>query len=126
MIYGFVGALLTFPVYVYCESTIAGNEFLCVCLASFVAAIYSEIVAKRKHVPTAVFFFVAVMPLIPGRLLFSTVNNIVQGQWDAAATVGHTAAMTVLGISTAICVVWTISRTWQNFHINEHLEKIIH
>ncbi len=126
MIYGFVGALLTFPVYVYCESTIAGNEFLCVCLASFVAAIYSEIVAKRKHVPTAVFFFVAVMPLIPGRLLFSTVNNIVQGQWDAAATVGHTAAMTVLGISTAICVVWTISRTWQNFHISEHIEKVIH
>ena len=126
MIFGLVGSLLTFIAYIYCEQTFHNNEFLCVCLASFVAAIFSEVVAKKKHVPTAVFFFAAVMPMIPGRLLFSTVNNLAQAQWDAAASTGHTVAMTVLGISTAICVVWTISRTWQNFHVNERIEKMIH
>ena len=125
MVYGFIGALITFPVYIYFETSVACNEFASVCAASIVAAIYSEIVAKKKHVPTAVFFFAAVMPLIPGRLLFSTVNNLVQGEFQLASSVGTTVALTVLGISTAICIVWTISRTWQNFHINERIENII-
>lgn len=126
MIYGFIGALITFPVYIFFETSVACNEFASVCAASIVAAIFSEIVAKRKHVPTAVFFFAAVMPLIPGRLLFSTVNYLVQGELQLATSVGSTVALTVLGISTAICIVWTISRTWQNFRINEKIESIIH
>ena len=125
MAYGMAGALLTFPVYIYFESSVACNEFVAICAASIVAAIYSEFFAKKKHVPTAVFFFAAVMPLIPGRLLFSTVNYLVQGEFDLAISTGGTVALTVLGISTAICIVWTISRTWQNFHINERLENII-
>ena len=125
MAYGMAGALLTFPVYIYFEGSVACNEFVAVCAASIVAAIYSEFFAKKKHVPTAVFFFAAVMPLIPGRLLFSTVNYLVQGEFDLAISTGGTVALTVLGISTAICIVWTISRTWQNFHINERLENII-
>lgn len=125
MVYGFVGALITFPVYIYFETSVACNEFASVCAASIVAAVFSEIVAKKKHVPTAVFFFAAVMPLIPGRLLFSTVTHLVQGEWQSAITVGHTVALTVLGIATAICIVWTISRTWQNFQINKRIENII-
>ena len=125
MVYGFIGALITFPVYIFFETHVSCNEFMAVCAASIVAAIYSEFFAKKKHVPTAVFFFAAVMPLIPGRMLFSTVNYLVQGEFELAISAGNTVALTVLGISTAICIVWTISRTWQNFHINERLESII-
>lgn len=126
MIYGFVGALISFPVYVFVENINPPNEFLPVLAASFVAAAYAEIFARRMRVPTSVFFVVAIMPLIPGRLLFSTVTFLVQGNYELAGQIGSTAALTSLGIATAICIVWTISRTWENFHINQRIADIIH
>lgn len=126
MIYGFVGALISFPVYVFVENVNPPNEFLPVLAASFVAAVYAEFFARRMRVPTSVFFVVAIMPLIPGRLLFSTVTFLVQGNYELAGQIGSTAALTSLGIATAICIVWTISRTWENFHINQRIADIIH
>lgn len=124
-ILGIIGAMISYPFYVLIQMTGPSSEFLPVFTASIVAAVYSEILAHKWRVPTAVFFAVAVMPLIPGRLLFSTVNFVVQSNWAAASEIGNTAAMTSLGIATAICIVWTISRTWENLRISKHVAKLV-
>lgn len=124
--YGLVGALATFASYIIAKQFIATGEFVPVLIAGIVASAYSEIFSKRRHVPSAVFFVVSIMPLIPGRLLFGTMNYIVQFQFAEAGAVGNDALMTALGIAVAICVVWTISRTWRNLEMTRRLESVIH
>lgn len=123
--YGLCGALLTFAVYIVAKQIVPSGEFVPILCAAMTGSIYSEIFSKRRHVPSAVFFVAAIMPLIPGRLLFGTMNYIMQFNLGNAGSVGNDALMTALGIAVAICVVWTVSRTWQNLEVSKRLKEVI-
>ncbi len=125
MLIAFIGALISYGVYILFAQLGLPNEFWPVLTSSIIAAIYSSYFAAKRHVPSAVFFIICVMPLIPGRLLFSTVNFVVHGQLDQAGAVGNTALMTALGIAVAICVVWTLTRTWENLEIAKRVEATL-
>lgn len=125
MLIAFAGALLSYGVYILFSHFGLSNEFWPVLASSTAGAIYASYFSAKRHVPSAVFFIMSVMPLIPGRLLFSTVNFVVHGQLDQASVVGNTALMTALGISVAICVVWTLTRTWQNLEVSKRVVEVV-
>ena len=125
MLIAFIGALASYGVYILVSHLGLSNEFWPVLASSTVGAIYASYFSAKRHVPSAVFFIICVMPLIPGRLLFSTVNFVVHGELEQASAVGNTALMTALGIAVAICVVWTITRTWQNLEVSRRVVDVV-
>ncbi len=71
--------------------------------ASVAAALYAELLAARFRAPSSIFFIVGVIPLIPGRYLFDTMQAAVAADWvrfwDLASITGQYALAIALGIS---------------------------
>ncbi len=90
-----------------------GSVFVPCVVASTFAAVYSEAVSRVLRVPATVFFIVSVIPLVPGRGLYYTMFNAVNGDLGAC---GDFAVMTLLyaaGIAVGICLVAAVGQTWE-------------
>lgn len=90
-----------------------GSIFVPCVVASTFAAVYSEAVSRVLRVPATVFFIVSVIPLVPGRGLYYTMFNAVNGDLGAC---GDFAVMTLLyaaGIAVGICLVAAVGQTWE-------------
>ena len=126
MTFGLLGALLSFGAFVLAfEFPFASSDFLPAFFCGLVAAIYSEVLSKRLHVPSAVFFVTCILPIIPGRYLFTAMNYFVHGNLELAGNYGYLTLEYSIAIAIAICLVWTISRTWRNMHLTHHMVKIV-
>ena len=126
MVFGLVGALLSYGTFVlFMHLGIHGGDFWPVFACSMVASIYSELLSKKLHVPSAVFFVTCIIPIIPGRFLFSAMNFLVQGDFALASNVGFTCLQYSIAIAIAICVVWTVSRTWRNMQIKKRMTTLV-
>ena len=126
MTFGLLGALLSFGAFVLAfEFPFASSDFLPAFFCGLVAAIYSEVLSKRLHVPSAVFFVTCILPIIPGRYLFTAMNYFVHGNLELAGNYGYLTLEYSIAIAIAICLVWTISRTWRNMHLTHHMAKIV-
>ena len=107
-----LGGVLTWALFSVVQSQLGGTFVPCV-IASTFAAVYSEVFARGFRVPNAVFFIIAVIPLVPGRALYYTMYNAVNGD---AATCASFATMTLLyaaGIAVGICLIAAIVQTWE-------------
>ena len=107
-----LGGVLTWALFSVVQSHLGGTFVPCV-IASTFAAVYSEAFARGFRVPNAVFFIIAVIPLVPGRALYYTMYNAVNGD---AATCASFAIMTLLyaaGIAVGICLIAAIVQTWE-------------
>lgn len=65
------------------QSSVIGSFF-----GAFVVNIYSEIMARIKKTPASMFYVPGIFPLVPGITAYSTINYIVQKQYDKALTTG--------------------------------------
>lgn len=107
-----IGGVVTWAIFSIAQTQLGGTFVPCV-IASTFAAIYAEVFARRFRVPSAIFFIIAVIPLIPGRALYYTMYNAVTGD---AATCASFAIMTLLyaaGIAVGICLIAAIVQTWE-------------
>lgn len=95
-----------------------GGIFMPIFCASIFAAVFAEGCSQLLKAPTTVFYITAVIPLIPGRGLYYTMQNFVQQNWDACAFFGIQTLQSVLGIAIGIVVVWAILKTCEN--ISDH------
>ena len=121
-----IGGLLSWGCYELCSYGLDIQGVFIPCLiASTFAAVYAEILARRCNAPTSVFFIIAVIPLVPGRGLFYTMSNAVQGQWSACATNALTTLLFAAGIAVGICIVTAVVQTWEHAHakIQQHHEQ---
>ena len=126
MVFGLVGALLSYGTFVLIiQDANLGDDFWPAFACAMVASIYSEFLAKKLHVPSAVFFVTCILPIIPGRFLFSAMNFLVQGDFELAGEVGMMCLQYSIAIAIAICVVWTVSRTWRNMQIKKRMETLV-
>lgn len=125
MLLGLVGGFLTYLVFVLSINSGMQGNFAPALVASIFASIYAEFLSKKLHVPSAVFFIIAVLPIIPGRYLFSAMNYFVQGFWVQAGDMGIISLEYSIAIAIAICLVWTVSRTWRNLHIKSRITSLV-
>lgn len=100
-----IGGVLSWGIYLLFGQFIEGIFFPCL-IASAFAALYAEALGRHYHAPTAIFFIIAEIPLIPGRGLFYTMDNIVRGDWAAT----YDFAMLTLQFATSIAI--GISLAW--------------
>lgn len=126
MVFGLVGALLSYGTFVaFMLLNIEGGDFWAAFACAMVASIYSELLSKKLHVPSAVFFVTCILSIIPGRFLFTAMNFLVQGDYELAGNVGFTCLQYSIAIAIAICVVWTVSRTWRNMQIKKRMTSLV-
>lgn len=76
-------------------------------LAALVAAVYAELVATGKKVPTTYFLYPSIIPLIPGDLLYNTAVGFLTQDMEAAAANGQSCALTLVGM----CMGFVLSST---------------
>ncbi len=76
-----VGAVLCWLAYCLVEA-LGGEEGLATFIASFVIAIYSEVMARIRKCPAIGFLVLGLIPLIPGASLYYTMNYAVRGNME--------------------------------------------
>ncbi|MGN0370393.1 MAG: threonine/serine exporter family protein [Butyrivibrio sp.] len=100
-----VGSVICWAVYLISFRFI-GGIFWSSFIASAVAALYSEILAKIVKVPATILLLPAIIPMVPGSTLFYTMNCAVRGEWTQAKAYAVDTGMYALGIAAGICIIW--------------------
>lgn len=86
------------------------NDILAYFLATMVAALYSESMARIRKYPAISYLVVSVFPLIPGAGIYYTTNHLVRGDMSQFATQGtHTVAIAG-AMAVGILLVSTVFR----------------
>ena len=81
------GGVLTWIV--HCVAILLGAaELPAVLIASIFAAIYAEIMARRRKCPAIGYLILGLISLIPGASLYYTINHIIKGEMSAFADRG--------------------------------------
>jgi uncharacterized membrane protein YjjP (DUF1212 family) len=106
-----LGGFCTWGVYLVAASFMPQSVFFPNLFASLFAAVAAEALSKRMRVPTTVFYIIFVIPLIPGRTLFYTMNSAVLGSASQVAQFGAMTAEVVCAIAVSMSVVYAISTT---------------
>lgn len=87
LIWAGIGGALTRIVYILMTEA-TGQIFLQSLCAAIVAALFAEIMAMNKKVPSTVFLYPSIIPLIPGSTLYNICVNIILG--NRAETLSYT------------------------------------
>lgn len=104
-----IGSLGVWVVYLAVSTLVPEAPFLATFIASVIGAIFSAGMGIWFKVPASIFFYVAVITLIPGRMLYFTMACAAAGSW---ALFGNFATMTliaVLGIAAGMSLIWAFA-----------------
>ena len=85
------------------------NIFLANLLAGFCAALYAEVLARRRNAPSTPFFITAAIPLIPGSTLYYCMNAVVSSDLPAAEHFGEQTFLAALGIAGGMAIAWCLA-----------------
>lgn len=96
-----LGGLLTCAVYLLVGHFLDG-ELVPTLVAAFVGAGYSEVCARLTKTPVPVYMTPAVIPLVPGGALYSTMFHLVGGAYELAGDSGLVTLQAAMGIAGGI------------------------
>lgn len=94
------------------------NIFLACLAASVFCALYSEISARIKKAPAALFFIPSVIPLVPGGSLYYACSNAVVRNWSDAEFYLKSTLQYAVAIAAGACIVWAIMLTVEKVKSN--------
>lgn len=120
---GLSGAL-TRCVYLILLSVI-DSRLVCVMLAAMIAALYAEVLATKKKMPSTVFLYPAIIPLIPGDLFLYTVMNLVVEDYGMTLQNGKDCILTLACMSVGFVLSSTIAYYIRRHKLGIHIEKNI-
>lgn len=112
-----LGGFLTEGIYLLAMNagfTWSENAFITAAIAAVFAAVYSEFLSRKLHVPITVFFIISVIPLVPGRGLYFTMQTAVQQNWASCGEFAMATFQIALGIAIGIVIVWAFVQTVRN------------
>ena len=101
----------------YCVTLHISNHILLAnFVATVVAAIYSEIMARVRKYPAISYLVVSVFPLLPGAGIYYTISSFIQSDMDGFVSKG-TLTIAIAGVlAVGILLVSTTVRTWNEWH----------
>lgn len=100
-------------------------------LAAMFAALYAEIMAMYRKVPSTVFLYPAIIPLIPGDLLYNTAVNFILQDTAAMLSNAGKCALTLAGMSVGFVIISTFTYYRRLYyagksfarHLSGHIKK---
>ncbi len=117
-----IGGIVCWGTYLL-TTLVTNGVFLPALVATAVAALYAEVLARILKVPTTVIFISAIIPLIPGSSLFYTMSSVVSGDIVQFQKYGTDTILFVLGIACGISIVSSLWYMFQKIHNNFSLNK---
>lgn len=78
-------------------------------LAAMFAAFYAEIMAMRQKMPSTVFLYPAILPLIPGDLMYNTAVNFLLRNTEATIENAEKCGLTLVGMSIGFVLISTFT-----------------
>ena len=96
-------------------SPFLGNGFVMYFIASSITCFLGEIGARLMRVPTTVILLPAIIPLVPGSLLYSSMKSLMSGEVNWYAEYGNEALRATAGIGLAIVSASAIARLIHSF-----------
>ncbi len=104
-----VGGLGVWVVYLAVSALVPEMPFLATFVASVVGAIFSAGMGIWFKVPASIFFYVAVITLIPGRMLYFTMACAAAGSWALFENFATMTLIAVLGIAAGMSLIWAFA-----------------
>ena len=114
-----IGGALGWYVYLLCHSL--PTDLLQYFIATIVISIYAEIMARVHKVPVTLYLIVAVLPMVPGGGMYSTMEYCLQGEMQLFAETGVHTFMIAGSIALAIVFVSSfvrLGKTVKRFRID--------
>lgn len=103
-----LGGIFSWGIYL-AVGTVAEGVFFPALVASAFSALYAEVLARWRDVPSLLFVIPTVIPLIPGAPLYYTMSFAVAGAWDQVAQYALRCGQFALGIAAGMCVTWVFA-----------------
>ena len=116
----FLGSAIDWAVYLYCVHH-GQSEFIGMLLATMTAALFSEILARIVRTPVLILLVPMLVPLIPGRGLYNTMDALIRSDKERFIDCGVSTVSCAAAICLGIVCVTAITR--MIFTIWEHLRK---
>jgi uncharacterized membrane protein YjjP (DUF1212 family) len=88
------------------------SEPACYFLAALGAGLISEILAKVMKKPVSLFIVPAIIPLVPGAMLYYTMEKMASGDYPVAWSIGAKALVMSGAIATALAFATSLSRIY--------------
>ncbi|MDE6204043.1 MAG: threonine/serine exporter family protein, partial [Lachnospiraceae bacterium] len=104
---GLGGALTRFSYLLLLE--LIDKRFVYTLLAAIIASLYAEIMALELKTPSTVFLYPAIIPLIPGGLLYNTAVNFFLHETALMLENARDCALTLIGMSIGFVLISTFT-----------------
>lgn len=95
---------------IYLRHQDEGHELLAYFMGTLFIAIFGEILARTMKMPSTIFVFPAIVPLVPGIGLYRTMLMLVQNEYDSAIRMGVQTLLLAGSMAVAIALVNIIAR----------------
>ena len=124
LLFAGVGGALTRIVYLLMiEAT--ESIFLQTLCAAIVAALYAEIMAMNKKVPSTVFLYPSIIPLIPGGTLYNICVNIILGNQSETLSYAWECFLALAGMCLGFVLISTFTYYRKLYFLGRNIEKKI-
>ena len=91
---------------------LGGSDGMATFIASFVIAIYSEVMARIRKCPAIGYLVMGLLPLIPGASLYYTMNYAVRGNMNMFSIQGMKTIELAGLMAAGVLLVSTTMRMW--------------
>lgn len=115
-----MGGALTRCVYLFLTGMI-DKRILFSLLAAMFAALYAEVMAMHKKVPSTVFLYPAIIPLIPGDLLYHTAVNLILHNMPEMLENAKNCALSLAGMSIGFVLISTFTYYRRIYNVGANL-----
>jgi len=90
-------------------------------LAAMFAALYAEIMAMRQKMPSTVFLYPAIIPLIPGELLYNTAVNLILQNTQEMLVNARNCALALAGMSVGFVLISTFTYYRRIYYVSKDI-----
>lgn len=110
-----LGASLAWLVFLLSAPVFNHNEFVQYFASAVTLSVYSEIMARVRKCPTTSYMFVAILPLVPGAMIYNAMIFAINGQVsEFLSTALHTFAIAG-SLAVGVAVVPSLVRIYRTF-----------
>ncbi len=107
-----IGGVLTFTAEYFFVMK-SENTFLIYFLSAGVTCLYSEIMARINKVPATIIMLSAVIPLVPGSIIYYSMRGLLENRYDIYITNLIEALLSAGGIASAVAVTGVLTGTYK-------------
>lgn len=92
-------------------------------LAAMFAALYAEVMAAYKKMPSTVFLYPSIIPLIPGDLLYNTAVNLILQDMTQMLFNARECILSLLGMSIGFVIISTITYYKRIYYVSKNIAQ---